>query len=184
MNKTLIDLAALFLGVVLAIIVQDALPPMTDLHGARILLVPLLFCYAAIVLPFPAMLVAALYTGFLSDLLYLHVVAGKVEIPVGASMVFFVILGCFASGFEPAMKSRNLWPFALLSGVGTSLFLLLQFLAITWHRGGLFWHDTVTWRILAPGLMAALLAPLFHWTLSQMDRLIPDGSRKLRAAPR
>jgi hypothetical protein len=28
--------------------------------------------------------------------------------------------------------------------------------------------------------MAALIAPLFYWTLSQMDRLIPDGSRKMR----
>jgi hypothetical protein len=32
--------------------------------------------------------------------------------------------------------------------------------------------------------MAALIAPLFYWTLSQIDRLIPDGSRKLRSITR
>jgi len=180
MNKALIDLTALFAGVVLAFIIQDALPAMSDFHEAHVLLVPMVFCYAALVLPFAAMLVAAFYTGFLSDLMYLHVVGGRVEIPLGSSIVFFVILGSIASGFQPAMKSRNVWPFVALSGAGTSAYLLLQFLFITFQRGGLLWEPTVSWRILAPGLMAALIAPLFYWTLSQMDRLIPDGSRKMR----
>jgi hypothetical protein len=82
------------------------------------------------------------------------------------------------------MKSRNVWPFVVLSGVGTSGFLLLQFLTITLQRGGFLWETAVSWRILAPGLMAALIAPLFYWTLSQMDRLIPDGSRKMRPIKR
>ena len=75
--KPLIDLLALFIGVLLAYIIQNFLPPMADLHGAHVLLVPMVFCYAAMILPFPAMLAAAIFTGFLSDLLYLHVVAGK-----------------------------------------------------------------------------------------------------------
>jgi len=184
MNKTLIDLTALFAGVVLALIIQDALPPMSDFHNSRVLLVPMVFCLAAMVLPFPAMLAAAFCTGFLSDLMYLHVVGGKVEIPLGSSIIYFVILGSIASGFQPAMKSRNVWPFVILSGTGTSGYLLLQFLTITLQRGGFLWDSSVSWRILAPGLMAALIAPLFYWTLSQMDRLIPDGSRKLRSIKR
>ena len=50
--KTLIDLAALFIGVVLAFIIQHAMPPMDGMHGAHILLVPLVFFYSAMVLPF------------------------------------------------------------------------------------------------------------------------------------
>lgn len=184
MNKVFIDLAALFLGVILAFITQDALPPMADFHYAHVLLVPMVFCFAAMVLPFAAMLVAAFYTGFLSDLMYLHVMGGKVEIPIGSSIIFFVFLGSIASGFQPAMKSRNVLPFVVLSGVGTSGYLLMQFLIITLQRGGFLWEPAVSWRILAPGLMAALIAPLFYWTLSQMDRFIPDGSRKLRAINR
>jgi cell shape-determining protein MreD len=184
MNKTFIDLAALFVGVVLAFILQYNLPPMAEFHGAHVLLVPLVFCYAAMVLPFPAMLAAAFLTGFLSDLMYLHIVGGKVEIPIGFSIVYFVIFGCFANGFQPAIKSRNVTPFVVLSGVGTSLFLLLQFLAITLQRGGFIWEPSVSWRILAPGVMATLIAPLFYWTLSHMDRFIPDGSRKMRPIKR
>ena len=184
MSKPIIDLLAMFVGVILAFIIQDALPPMADFHGAHVLLVPLVFCYAAMVMPFPSMLAAALYTGYLSDLMYLHVVDGKAEIPLGFSIIYFVIYGCFANGFQPSMKSLNVLPFVLLSGVGTSLFLLLQFIAITVHRGGFVWGDPVTWRILAPGIMAALIAPLFYWTLSHIDRLIPATSRKLRPIKR
>jgi hypothetical protein len=184
MNKVLIDLAALFVGVILAFIVQDALPPMEDFHFAHVLLVPMVFCLAAMHLPFVAMLGAAFYTGFLSDLMYLHVVGGKVEIPLGSSIVYFVIFGSIASGFQPAMKSRNVLPFVLLSGIGTSGYLLLQFLVITLQRGGFLWESAVSWRIIAPGLMAALIAPLFYWTLSQIDRFIPDGSRQMRSIKR
>ena len=179
--KAVIDLLALFVGVVLAIIIQNAMPLMADLHGAHVMLVPMVFCYAAMVLPFEAMLVAALYSGFLCDLMYLHVVSGKVEIPIGCSILFFVIFGCLANGFQPAMANKNAWPFVLLSGVFTSAYLLMQFVMITISRGGFFWVETVAWRILAPGAMAVLFAPLFYWTVSHIDRLLPDGSRKKRS---
>ena len=182
--KTLIDLGALFIGVALAFIIQYAMPPMDGMHGAHILLVPLVFFYAAMVMPFPAMLVAALYTGFLSDLMYLHVVSGKVEIPIGFSILYFMALGCVANGFQPTMREGNVLPFVLMSSIGTSLYLFIQFVAITWQRGDFIWENAVTWRILAPGVMAALIAPLFYWTLSQMDRLLPDGSRKARSIQR
>jgi hypothetical protein len=182
--KTALDLAALAVGVILAFIIQHALPPMGDMHEARILLVPLVFCYAACVLPFPAMLAAALYTGFVSDLMYLHVVGGKVEIPIGFSIVFYMLLGCVANGFQPAMKGRNVLPFVLMSGLGTSLYLFIQFAVITWHRGDFVWSNSVTWRVVAPGVMAAFIAPLFYWTLSHIDRLLPDGSRKAGSVER
>lgn len=176
--KVLIDLTALFAGVFIAFVVQHALPPMDDLHGARVLLVPLVFCYAAVVLPFPAMLAAAFYTGFFSDLFYLHIADGKVEIPMGVSIVYFVILGCVASGFRNVPEVTRVWMFSLLSGVGTSVFLVLQFLMITWHRGGWEWAGAAAWRIVAPGVLAGLIAPLFHLTASHIDNLVPDFSRR------
>jgi hypothetical protein len=56
MRKILIDLAALFVGVVIAFIIQDALPPMEDFRYAHVLLVPMVFCLAAMTLPFAAVL--------------------------------------------------------------------------------------------------------------------------------
>jgi hypothetical protein len=97
---------------------------------------------------------------------------GKLKSRSGSSIVFFVIFGSIASGFQPALKERNVWPSWLSVGSAppdTSL----QFLAITAQRGGFIWESAVTWRILAPGLMAALVAPLFYWTLSQTGPLDP-----------
>lgn len=182
--KAAIDLLVLFVGVFLAYIVQEALPPMHDIYGAHIVLIPMVFCYAAVVLPFPAMLAGAVFTGFVVDVLNAHVVGGRIEIPAGASIVYFVIFGCLANGFQPAMKGGNILPFALMGGLGTSGLLLMQFLLITWNRGGFVWETAAGWRILAPGCMAALVAPLFHLTLSHLDRLIPDGSRKKKAVAR
>jgi hypothetical protein len=124
------------------------------------------------------MLLAAVYTGYLSDLMYLHVVAGKVEIPLGYSILFFVIFGCVANGFRPAMKAGNYLPLVIFGGLGTSFYLLMQFLLITIQRGGFIWEEAVTWRIIVPGVLAALLAPLFYWTVSHIDRLLPSGARK------
>jgi cell shape-determining protein MreD len=176
--KALIDLLALFVGVFIAFVVQHALPPMDGLHGARVVLAPLVFCYGAIVLPFPAMLAAAFYMGLFSDLFYLHLAGGEVEIPLGVSIIYFVILGCLVGGFRNRPEATKIWVFSLLSGVGTCAFLLMQFLLITWHRGGWDWAEAVAWRILAPGVMAALLAPLFHLIASHIDQLVPDFSRR------
>jgi uncharacterized BrkB/YihY/UPF0761 family membrane protein len=92
--------------------------------------------------------------------------------------------GCVANGFQPAMKEGNVLPFVLMSALGTSLYLFIQFAVITWQRGDFIWENAIAWRILAPGVMAALIAPLFYWTLSHMDRLLPDGSRKARTIKR
>jgi hypothetical protein len=92
--------------------------------------------------------------------------------------------GCVANGFQPAMKEGNALPFVLMSALGTSLYLFIQFAVITWQRGDFIWENAIAWRILAPGIMASLIAPLFYWTLSHMDRLLPDGSRKGRPIKR
>lgn len=182
--KALIDLTALLAGVLIAFVVQHALPPMTDLHGARVMLVPLVFCYGAVVLPFPAMLAAAFCTGLFSDLFYLHIAGGGVEIPMGVSIIYYVILGCIGSGFRSGSDGAKVWMFALLSGAGTSAFLLVQFLMITWHRGGWVWAEAAAWRIVAPGVMASLIAPLFHLVASHIDHLVPDFSRRRRVPRR
>lgn len=160
--KTLVGLAALFAGVFAAFLLQQALPAINMLHGARFVFVPMLFCYAAMVLPFPVMLTAAFYTGLLTDLMYLHVVGGHVEIALGWSIVYFVIFGSIANGLRSAMQEGTWWPFIPLSALGTSVFLFLQFAMITMRRETFVFEQAVLWRILAPGMIAALLAPLLH----------------------
>ncbi len=179
--KPTIGAFAACLGIFVAFLVQQGLPGIHVLHGARFLFVPMIFCYAAMVLPFPAMLAVACFTGLLSDLMYLHVVAGRVEIALGCSIVFFVICGCIANGVRPSYLQGHWWPVIPLSVICTSAFLLMQFAMISLRRESFYFDQAVLWRILAPGLLAGLFAPLLHVIVRPFATLIPENPWRSRA---
>jgi len=178
--RAAVGLAALVIGVFLAVLIQQALPPIHALHGARFVLIPMLFCYAAMTLPFPAMLAGAVYAGLVSDLLYLHVVGGQVEIALGWSIVFFVIFGCLGQGFQPGMRRQHWWPYIPLTIVATSSYLLLQFAMITLRREGIVLDGTVAWRVVGSGLLAGLISPLVHWSVAFVAQFFPSDELPLR----
>ena len=173
--KAVVGALAACIGVFAAFLLQQALPAIHVLHGARFVFVPMIFCYAAMALPFPAMLLAALLTGLLSDLMYLSVVEGRVEIALGCSIVFFVIYGCIANGFRPSYRRGHWWPVIPLSMICTSSFLLMQFAMISLRRDGFVYDQAILWRIFAPGLLAGLFAPLLHAVVSPFASLIPNN---------
>jgi hypothetical protein len=177
--RLLISGVALVVGVFLAFVVQAFIPPVGFLHGGRIVLVPMIFCYAAMVFPTWAMVLAALYTGLLTDLAYLHVVDGRVEIGLGFSIVFFVVFGLLANGFQPAFRRGHWWIHALLAALGTSAFLAAQFLMITFRREGFVVNELVAWRILGPGVVAGLLAPFFHLIVAHASQFLPEDFASL-----
>jgi len=169
----------LVLAVFFAFVIQEFIPPIQVLHGARVLLVPMMFCYAALVMPTWLMLLAAFFTGFLTDLNYLHVVDGQVEIGLGFSIVFFVLFGLLANGFQPAFRRGHWWLHIVLSGLGTSVFLVLQFAMISFRREGFVFSELVVWRVLGPGLVAMLLSPLMHVIVVQASQFLPDDIHNL-----
>lgn len=171
--KVAIGLLVFFVAVFIALLAESAIPPVHAIRGARLVFVPLLFCYAAMRLPFPAMIGAAVYTGLLCDLMYLHAVGGQVEIALGSSIVFFVIAGCVAQGLQPSMVRGHWWPVIPLAAVVTSSYLLIQFIMITVRREGIVFDDAVVWRILAPGILAALFAPLVHLVVLPFEQFFP-----------
>ena len=171
--------AAFGVVVFLSFGIQEMIPPLTFLHGARVLLVPLLFCYAALSLPAWAVMLAALYTGFLTDLAFLHVVDGQVEIGLGFSIVFFVFFGLLANGFQPAFRRGHWWIHTLLSALGTSVFLALQFGMISLRRESFVFNELVLWRILGSGAVAAALSPLLHLLVVQAAQFLPPDFRSL-----
>ena len=171
--------AVLALAVFLAYVIQEFIGPVQALHGARVLLVPMLFCYAALSMPTWAMLLAAFYTGFVTDLTYLHIVDGRVEIALGWSIVFFVLFGLLANGFQPAFRRGHWWLHVLLSALGTSAFLALQFVMISFRREGFVFNELVVWRILAPGAIAAVCSPIVHLAVVQASQFLPQDHRGL-----
>lgn len=171
--RSLIGGFALALAIFLAIPIQAFIPAVEPLFGARVLLVPMLFCYGALALPAWAMLLLAIYTGLITDLTYLHVVGGQVEIGLGWSMMYFVIFGVLAHGLQPAFLRGHWWIHILASAVGTSLFLALQFVMITFRREGFVFNEIILWKILGPGLIAAIFAPLVHLIATAGTYFIP-----------
>jgi hypothetical protein len=174
---------ALFAGLVVAIFlsfpVQEWIPPIPFFHGARILFFPALFACGALMLPYPATLLLAITTGLLTDAAYLHVVGGQVEIAAGWSIVFFVIFGSVAHGFEPSVRKGWWWLVIPLAGVGTASLLALQFVMIALRREGFVFSEVAAGRILGAGLAAAALAPLFHFAIRAAGAAPRSASRPI-----
>ncbi len=165
-------------AIFLSFLAQEFIPPIALAAGARVLLVPVFFCYGACVLPFPAMLGLALFAGFLSDFTALQVVTnapemtdldvirtftGSVELSAGWSILLFVASGMICQGLRPLVLRGQWWLPPLMTAGTTLAYLAFQFLGITLRRfetGGLYWSETVAWRIVAPSLLAAALALL------------------------
>lgn len=176
--KLATGLVTAVLAVFFLLIFQEFIPPVRAMEGARVVLVPMIFCYVALAAPTWAMLLTAVYTGLVTDLMYLHVVDGVVEIGLGWSIIYFVLFGFVAHGFQPAFLRGHWWLHVLLSAAGTCVFLALQYAMISFRRQGIVFNEVVAWRILAPGLFAAVAAPLVHLVVTQCVHFFPDISRR------
>ena len=168
MIRALVLVAAVYL----ALIAQEFLPPLAFLGGAHLLLVPALFCYGALWLSFPAMLGLALYTGLLSDLAFLHVVGDRVEIGLGWSILFYVLVGTALQPLRPFFLAGRWEVHCLASGAVTLLLLLGQYLMVCLRRGSFLFDWTIFWHIVGPAVVALLLAPLVYFIL----RILPGGA--------
>jgi hypothetical protein len=144
------------------------------------------------------MIVLALTAGFLSDFMSLqiverittssdlyavHAMAASVEIPAGWSILLFVGFGLICQGLRPLVLRGQWWLPALMSAGTTIAYLALQFLMITMRRfdeGGLFWSETVAWRILAPGLIAFVFTMILVLAVMIVDGAIFGSRRPLR----
>jgi hypothetical protein len=169
---------ALMVAIFLAFPFQEMIPAVGGFHGARVLLVPALFVYGALAFPLPATLVLAAYAGFLSDLAYLHVVDGRVEIALGWSIVFFVIVGLVGNGFRPMFMRGHWYVHLPLAVITTSAYLALQFGMLSLRRGGFILDETVIWRIVGSGLIAGFTTPLLQFVAWQAGLF---GKSKVRA---
>ncbi len=169
---------ALFAAIYLALLAQEFIPPVPFLDGARILLVPALFCYGALWLPFPGMLALALYTGLLSDLALLHVDGDQVEIGLGWSMLFYVFAGCALHLLRPVFLAGR-WEVHCLASGGTTLLLLLgQYLMVCLRRESFLVDGTVLWQIAGPAFAALFIAIPVCFAFGLVPEGFPGGMRR------
>src|SRR5215467_15346981 len=161
----------LLLLVLIAQIAEFFIPTLPWLYNAHVYLVPVIVFYGAMALPFPLMLALAFYAGLLLDALTVQVIAGKVEVSIGSSILLYGVLAGIMHGLRP-LFIRGRWEVhCVLTGICTSAIILAQYLMITFRRGTFFFTREVWWQIGGPGLMAMLMAPVIFWILNWMARV-------------
>lgn len=163
-----------FILLVLLVIAQIAeffIPPLDWMYHAHIYIVPVIVFYGAMALPFPLVLAMALFAGVLLDALTVQVIASKVEISLGSSILIYAVLAGIMHGLRP-LFIRGRWEVhCVLTGICTSAIILAQYLMITFRRGTFLFTREVWWQIGGPGLMAMLMAPVIFWILNWVARM-------------
>jgi hypothetical protein len=168
-----------------ALVLQHFIPPLAFMSGARVMLLPLVFFFGALSLPFTGMLALAFACGLMWDALTVQVVeigsgptsAVVVELGLGWSSVVYAVLGAVMSGFRPLFK-RGRWEIhCLMSGICTLLLVGSEFLMLSVRRAALYgapfqFNQEIGWRIGGPGLVALILAPAIFFFLKAMAALV------------
>jgi hypothetical protein len=159
----------------LAVIAQDFLPGMPFFAGAHVLILPVIVCYALLWMPFPGALAFALYAGLLADLSSLHVDGDHVEIGLGWSMLYYVLVAAVLSLPRWPVSGLRWETHCLVSGAATFFLLAGQYLMVCLRRHFVF-DGAVFLQIVGPALAALLLAPLFFFFFG----LFPGGTHRFR----
>jgi len=161
--KNTVVFCILIVCMVLAWSLEGFVPSLGILGGARTDIVTVLFCYGALLLPFPGAMLLGLLTGLLIDLGTMQILSSHVEIALGWSSFLYVLFASVLQGVRPLFL-RERWEVHAFASAGCVIvFLAAQFLMITFRRGGLEMPMPALGRILASGLLAFLISPIIYF---------------------
>jgi len=171
---TLILLVAVFF----AIPVQESIPPVAFFLGARVLLLPVLVCYAGLALPLPIALLVAVVAGVLNDIFYAVPAEGALVLPLGVSVVFFTLAAAVSNAFRPLGQRGHGWILFLLAPLATGLFLLTTYGLLCIRTFHFAWGEIQTWRIFGSAILSTgvalgvylILSLPFSWPFASNKR--------------
>ncbi|MFZ2281446.1 MAG: hypothetical protein WAW39_26840 [Prosthecobacter sp.] len=175
----------------LTFMVQEFIPGLEIAQFATLFLPAVFFFSASVAAPFSMMLLLAFITGFVWDARHLPGVleslsgaedvfgtgadvelgAGSHPLPFGLSIVLFGMLGTLLQGIRPLFKRGRLELPVLMVGLAVFVWLLAQFLIITFLRGSLQFPAGVWTKMITDSLLAMLAAPLIFLLLYSLARL-------------
>lgn len=162
----------------LALVIQHFLGAFPGL-GGQVLLLPVVFFYCAAALPQWGMLAMAFIAGLMWDCLTAVPIDGKVEVFFGWSILLYGALGAVMNGLHPLFV-RGRWQIhCVLTGLLTSLLVLIEFTLITFRREpfSVEWPVTVWRHIAGSGLSAVLIAPGLFLALNWVGRRLGHFER-------
>jgi len=169
------------LAITIAFFIQEFIPFFEWAYYSRLLLVHTVFYCAAVSVPFPAMLLLALFTGFIWEARYhlpvyttLNMGTGptQAELPFGFSIFIFGLMGSFIQGVRPLFR-RGRWELPVfLIGICTAGGMIIEYLMISFHRGGLEVPPELWWKMLMTALFSTLVSPFLLLLFSRLaDRV-------------
>jgi hypothetical protein len=171
--------------------VQEFIPGLEIAQFATLFLPAVFFFSASVAAPFSMMLLLAFLTGFIWDARNLPGVmeslsgvedvfgtgadvelgAGSHPLPFGLSIVLFGMLGTLLQGIRPLFKRGRLELPVLMVGLAIFVWLMSQYLIITFLRGSLQFPVGVWSKMITDSLLAMLAAPLIFLLLYSLARL-------------
>lgn len=174
---------SLIASMFLALVAQHFTGEMYGL-GGHVLLLPVVFFFIAAALPLPSVFFFAVVAGLMWDsLTALPNGSGKYEVMFGWSVALYGALGAVMNGLR-SLYLRGRWEIhCLLTGVLTSVIVLMEFLIITFRREpfAFYWPNDVWHRIGGSGLAASLLAipafAMFTWLGRRLGAIKFDTMR-------
>jgi hypothetical protein len=191
----LFNLAILCL-LVFAFILEEFIPSVELAHHARLFVAPAFFFCAAVAVPFSMMLLLAFLTGIIWDARYIPLstaldsgaeqianvanltaqgaghmsVSSGMDLRMGYSIILFACLGALMQGIRPLFK-RGRWEFPVfMVGIVTMVWLLLQYLLLSFLRESFFFPDKVWVKTISITLMTMLASPLIFLILHTLAR--------------
>jgi hypothetical protein len=176
----------------LTFVMQEFIPGLSMAYYATLMLPPVFFFASAVAVPFPMMLLMSFITGFLWDARYMPgassivkgasngLMSGSMASPelttsggfgFGVSIILFAFLGTFLQGVRPLFKRGRLELPVLLVGATTFLWLLLEYLMMTFLRGSLHFPGAIWSKMVTDTLLAMLASPLLFLLLYSLAGL-------------
>ena len=174
--STILFSLSTFVLICLAFVIQEFIPAIQMFYQAQLLIVPVVFFAAAVTLPFPLMLAAAFFTGFVWDARYqLHTTpdlsdpfqaGGGVDLIFGYSILLLGIMGALMQGIRPLFQ-RGRWELpVLMIGLATLMWLLLELFLINFRAGDFLFSPKAFFKATVASVLSMLVAPiifiLFH----------------------
>jgi hypothetical protein len=166
MRPTLLFLLLLILLPVSAAL-QDLLPGLPPCQE-RILLTPIVFCFAMMALPLVPALFFALATALVQGLILLQIQGGQAELGLTPPVVFFLTWAIVLQMASEATRGMRWEIHALGSSMVTLTLVGGEFLLLCLKRGGLPLSMPVLLKIIFPAVSSLMLAPLLYFILRKL----------------
>lgn len=155
----------------LALVLQAFVGPFPGM-GGQILLLPIIFFYAAAALPLWGMLAASFVAGLMWECRTNIPIDGESSMIFGWSILVYAALGSIINGLRP-LFIRGRWQFhCIIAGILTSLLVLIEYVVITFRREPFefIWPRAVWDRVLSSGLVTVLVSPFVFILLNWIGR--------------